>query len=76
MNLPASLTALNFTLSPALTWPSMALSRTLNTMVMAGISRLLMSPCFNVILAVSRSTLRTSASVISSAVAVGLLAAW
>ena len=60
--------ALNLTLSPAFTLSSMAASLTTKTMVMPGMSRFLITPCFNVIFLFSLSTLRTSPSVMSAVV--------
>ena len=50
VNLPASLMALNFTLSPALTCPAAPCPCTWKTIVIGGMSRLLISPCLRVIL--------------------------
>ena len=60
--------ALNLTLSPALNLSSMATSLMPNTMVMPGMSRFLITPCFNVIFLFSLSTLRTSPSAMSAVV--------
>src|SRR6266545_1988289 len=59
---PTSSTA-NLTLSPALSCSSIAASLALNIIVIGGMPRFVMGPCFSEILPVSRSTLRTSPSV-------------
>ena len=57
---------MNCTLSPGLSLVSWSLSRTVKTMVMPGMSRLLMSPCLRVTLPLSGSIFLTSPSVIES----------